>query len=50
VIAVGTVADEVREHARHHLPALQSLHIEIVPASERKSPEQRPQTKHEHHH
>src|ERR1700687_5344462 len=24
VIAVGTVADEVREHARHHLPALQS--------------------------
>ena len=27
------VADDVREHARGHMPALESLHVEVVPAS-----------------
>jgi cation diffusion facilitator family transporter len=39
------LADEIRDHARGHLAALQSLHVEIVPSSGRERPEhQRPNT------
>jgi cation diffusion facilitator family transporter len=44
------VADKVREQARVHLPALESLQVELVPASGRERPEHHPQAEHEHHH
>jgi len=44
------VADDVKEHARGYLPALESLHVELVPASGRESPEHHPEAEHEHHH
>jgi cation diffusion facilitator family transporter len=44
------VADDVKEHARSHLPALESLHVELVPASGRESPEHHPEAEYEHHH
>ena len=43
-------ADGLKEHARGHLPALESLHVEIVPTSSRERPEHHPQAKHQHHH
>jgi cation diffusion facilitator family transporter len=44
------VADEVKEHARGHLPALESLHVELVPASGRERPKDRPEAEHQHRH
>jgi cation diffusion facilitator family transporter len=44
------VAEDARQHARGHLPALESLHVEVVPASGRKRPKHRPKAEHEHHH
>jgi hypothetical protein len=29
------VADDVKQHARGHMPALESLHVEVMPASGR---------------
>jgi cation diffusion facilitator family transporter len=42
------IADHVQEHARGHLPALESLHVEVRPASVRKRPGHRPEAEHEH--
>jgi cation diffusion facilitator family transporter len=44
------VADDVKKHARGHVPALESLHVELVPTSGRERPEHHPQAEHEHHH
>ena len=44
------VADDVKEHARGHLPALESLHVEVVPASGRERAKHHPEPEHEHHH
>jgi len=44
------LADDVKKHARGHLPALESLHVELVPASGRERPEHRPEAEREHHH
>ena len=44
------VADEVKERARGYLPALESLHVEVVPASGRERPMHHPEPEHEHHH
>jgi cation diffusion facilitator family transporter len=44
------VADELKTHARAHLGALESLHVELVPGSSRDRPEHHPKTEHEHHH
>lgn len=44
------VAEDVNEHARGHLPALENLHLEVVPASGRERPEHHPKAEHEHHH
>ena len=44
------VADDVKEHARGHLAALESLHVELVQASGRESPEHHPEAEHKHHH
>jgi cation diffusion facilitator family transporter len=43
------VADDVKEHAHGHLPALESLHVELVPASGRERPEHHPEAEHQHH-
>jgi divalent metal cation (Fe/Co/Zn/Cd) transporter len=50
VAAARKVVEDVREHARAHLPALESLHVEIVPASGRERTEHHPKAKHHHHH
>jgi cation diffusion facilitator family transporter len=44
------LADDVKEHARGHLPALESLHVEVTPASSQKGAEHHPKTEREHHH
>jgi cation diffusion facilitator family transporter len=44
------LADEVRAHARGHLAALESLHVEVLPGSGRERPEHHPETEDEHHH
>jgi hypothetical protein len=44
------VTDEVKEQARGHLPALESLHVEVVPASGRERAKHHPEPEHEHHH
>jgi divalent metal cation (Fe/Co/Zn/Cd) transporter len=36
------LADEIRDHARGHRPALESLHVELVPSSGREGPEHHP--------
>ena len=46
----GKVVEDVKEHARGHAPALESLHVEVVPASCRERPEHHPKAEHEHHH
>jgi cation diffusion facilitator family transporter len=43
------VADDVKEHARGHMPALESLHVELVPASGRDRPEHHPEAEQQHH-
>jgi divalent metal cation (Fe/Co/Zn/Cd) transporter len=50
VAEAGTVMKDIREYARHHLPALESLHIEVVPASDGGGIENRPKAEHKHHH
>jgi divalent metal cation (Fe/Co/Zn/Cd) transporter len=47
---VHKLADEIRDHARGHLPALESLHVEVVPASGRESREHHPEAEHKHQH
>jgi cation diffusion facilitator family transporter len=44
------VAQEIEEHARGHLPALERLVVETVPALGGERSERHPQTKHQHHH
>jgi cation diffusion facilitator family transporter len=44
------VAEDVKQHARGHLPALESLHVELVPASGRESPHHHPKAEHKHQH
>jgi len=44
------VAQEIEKHARGHLPALERLLVETVPASDGERPERHPQAKHQHHH
>lgn len=44
------VDEDVKKHARGHLPALDSLRVEVVPASGRKRPKHRPEAEREHHH
>jgi len=44
------VTEDAKEHARGHVPALESLHVEVVPASGRERPEHHPKAEHEHHH
>jgi cation diffusion facilitator family transporter len=47
---VRKVTDDIKEHARGHLPALENLHLEVAPASGRERPEHHPKAKREHHH
>jgi cation diffusion facilitator family transporter len=44
------IAHDIEEHARGHLPALERLLVETVPASGRERSERHPQAKHQHHH
>jgi divalent metal cation (Fe/Co/Zn/Cd) transporter len=44
------VANTVTEHASHHLPALDNLHVEVVPASSPKRSKQRPHPESQHGH
>ena len=44
------IAEDVRAHARGHLPALASLHVELVPASSPPRSEPRPESEYQHHH
>jgi cation diffusion facilitator family transporter len=44
------VAHDIEEHARGHLPALERLLVETVPASGGQRSEGHPQAKHQHHH
>jgi cation diffusion facilitator family transporter len=44
------VADDLRTHAHDHLAALESLQVELVPASGRDRPKHHPKAEHEHHH
>jgi cation diffusion facilitator family transporter len=44
------IAEDVREHARGHLPALASLHVELVPASSPERSELRLESDYQHHH
>ncbi|MBK5199093.1 MAG: cation transporter [Methyloceanibacter sp.] len=44
------IAEDVRGHASGHLPALASLHVELVPASGQERSEHRPESEHQHHH
>jgi divalent metal cation (Fe/Co/Zn/Cd) transporter len=50
LVEAGRVVEDVNEHARGHLPALESLHVEVVPASGRERPEHHPKAVHEHDH
>ncbi len=43
------VVDDVKQDAREHLPALESLHVEVAPASRRKRSEHHPEPHHQHH-
>jgi divalent metal cation (Fe/Co/Zn/Cd) transporter len=47
---VGKVTDDFKEHARGHLPVLESIHVEVVPASGRERPDHRPKPKRQHQH
>ena len=44
------LGDEIRDHAHGHLAALESLHVEVVPASGRERPEHHPEAEHQHQH
>jgi cation diffusion facilitator family transporter len=44
------ITEEVKGHASSHLPALESLHVEVVPTSGRERAEHHPKAEHEHHH
>src|SRR5262245_7816261 len=50
VTGVRKLADNIRDHAQSHLAALESLHVETVPASDRERPHHHPQAEHQHHH
>jgi cation diffusion facilitator family transporter len=47
---VRKLTEEIRSHAQDHLAALQSLHVEVVPASRRERPEHHPEAEDQHHH
>jgi cation diffusion facilitator family transporter len=47
---VRKLADNIRAHAHCHLAALESLHLETIPASSRKRPDHHPHAEHQHHH
>jgi cation diffusion facilitator family transporter len=44
------VVDDVKEQARAHLPALQSLQVELTTRSARERPNHHPEAEHQHHH
>ena len=44
------VADDVKEQARGHLPALESLHVELALASGRERPHHHPEAEYKHQH
>lgn len=50
VVESNRLSETIREHARAHLPALASLHVEVTPASSDGSAKHRPETKAEHSH
>ena len=47
---VRKLADDIRCHAQGHLAALESLHVETVPASGRERSDHHPHAEHQHHH
>src|SRR5262245_8071733 len=47
---VRNLSENIRGHAHSHLAALDSLHLETVPASDRKRPDHHPHAEHQHHH
>jgi cation diffusion facilitator family transporter len=44
------LADKIRGHARGHLTALETLHVEVVPSSGRERREHHPEAEHQHQH
>jgi cation diffusion facilitator family transporter len=50
LVDVRKLADNIRGHAHGHLAALERLHLETVPASDRKRPDHHPQPERQHHH
>jgi cation diffusion facilitator family transporter len=44
------VVEAVKRHARGHLPALESLLVELMPASTQERPEHHPEAEHHHYH
>jgi cation diffusion facilitator family transporter len=50
VTRVRKLADDIRGHAQGHLAALESLHVETVPASGRERSDHHPHAEHQHHH
>jgi cation diffusion facilitator family transporter len=50
VTKVRKLVDDIRGHAQGHLAALESLHVETVPASGRERSDHHPHAEHQHHH
>jgi len=50
VTNVHKLVDDIRRHAQDHLAALESLHVETVPASGRERADHHTQAKHQYHH
>jgi cation diffusion facilitator family transporter len=50
VVESNRLSEAIRGHARGHLPALATLHVEVTPASSDGSANHRPETKAEHSH
>jgi len=50
VTNISKLADDIMGHAQDHIAALESLHVQTVPASGRERPDNHPQAEHQHHH
>jgi len=50
VMDIRKLADDIRGHAQDHLAALESLHVETVPALRRERSDHHPHAEHQHHH
>lgn len=50
VTNIRKLADDIRGHAQDHLAALESLHVETVPASGHERSDHHPHAEHQHHH